>query len=228
MSAGGHCQNFRANGPPTANVQRGVANHHDVPTGDLSAEHTGAPLQRDARDLVAIFMVIGEGARRELLPEIEVAQFDFGTELDVAREETEEGWLGQGLQLAEERPDARTFLGFAPGEEVVEPEDVAVEESREVFAGGRKVFELEKLPHETDIGAAREPELFGAVGEVELGGEHPGEGFHPGAAGADQRAVYIEKHQPRHGLQRVIIPQQNGNLLTGGGANNHCESGLHR
>jgi hypothetical protein len=192
MSAGGYGEDFRANGPPAANVQGGVANQDDLLASDFGAKHAGAALERDARDLVAIFMIIGEGARYELLPEVEVAQFDFGTELDVAREQAEEWWFRQGFQFAEERPDARTFFGFALGEEVVEPEGITVEKSREVFAGGWNMIQREKLAHETDIGATRESDRFGAVQDAELRGEHFGEGFHAGAAGANQRAVNVE------------------------------------
>jgi len=198
VSAGGDGQDFRPDGPCAANVQRCVADHDDLWTGDWGLEHAGPALQGDARNLVAILMVIGEGAGRKLLPEIEVTQFDFGTELDIAGEEAEEWWLRQGLQLAQERPDARTSCGFILGEKVIEPEDVAIEEAREVLAGGRNAVPCETLAHETEIGAAREAHMLGAVGEVEFGGEDFGEGFHPGAAGADKGSVNIEKHQFCH------------------------------
>ena len=121
-----------------------------------------------------------------------MAQLDLGAEPDVAGEQAEQRRLRQRLQAANELPDARTGGGPALVENVVEPEDVAVEEALEVLRRRRDLVEAEELAHEAQVGASGELQALEPVRGVELGGEDLGKSLHARAARADKRAVNVK------------------------------------
>ena len=147
---------------------------------------------RHSGNLVALFVVVGERASLEDVPEIEVAQLDLGTEPDVAREQAEQGRLRQFLQFANKIPHARTQLGLAGAQDVVEPKHVALEEPLKVFRRRRDMVEPEEFAHQAEVGASGEFQALEMIRDVELSGEGPGESLNSRTAGVDQRAVNVE------------------------------------
>ena len=83
-----------------------------------------------------------------------MAQLDFRAKLDVAGEQAERRRLGQITQCADQLPDTGTNLRLAPRKDVIEPEDVALEELREMLRRFGESVDAKKFTDETDIGAA--------------------------------------------------------------------------
>ena len=105
-----------------------VADDQHLVPAQVLPEDAAAALMRHGGDLVALFVVVGEPAGLKDLPEIEVAQLDLRAEPDVAGEQAEQRRLRQRLQFADEFPHARTELGLAVAQDMVQPEDVTLEE----------------------------------------------------------------------------------------------------
>jgi hypothetical protein len=128
-AAGGHGEYVRADGPTAFDVQRRVANHHDFFAAQFPAMQTRPAMMRGVGDLIAILVIVRKRAGDEVIPEIEVAQFDFRAEPDVAGEQAERGRFGQRLQITNQLPDAGTGFRLAVSKNVVEPEHIALEEA---------------------------------------------------------------------------------------------------
>ena len=153
---------------------------------------------RNGGDLVAFLVVVGEGAGLEHVPEVEVAQLDFGAEADVAGEQAEHGRLRQGLQSADELPHARAELGLGSRAGC----------GRARRRSGRR--SAGNSPAWAGSGGSRRTRARGSgrcgrriqalepVRGVELGGEDLGKSLHARAARVDQRAVNVEENQADH------------------------------
>jgi hypothetical protein len=164
----------------------------------MFSQHTTATRKRRRRNVVTFFVVIGKAAKRELVPQVEMAQFNFRAELDVAGEQAKRGRLGQRAQGVDQFPDAGADLRLAAGEDVVEPENVTPEKLREMFRRFRQGVDFEKFTDEADIGAAGKLHFFRAVMQVEFRGEGFGESLRPGVACVNKRAVNVEQNQFYH------------------------------
>jgi len=93
-AAGADGQHAGADGAAAADVVGRIADDEHFGAGEGAAEPLAAPVAGDASELVAVFVVIAEGAQDKVFPELVMAQFDFGAEPDIAGEEADEGWLG--------------------------------------------------------------------------------------------------------------------------------------
>jgi hypothetical protein len=81
---------------------------------------------------------------------------------------------------------------------VVEPENVTLKKSPEIFRSGGDVMKAEQLAHEAHIGAAWKIDLFDAVMSVEFRGKRFRKRFYTRTAGMDERAVDVEQNEPHH------------------------------
>src|SRR5664280_434339 len=194
----GDSQDPGADGPPAADIQRGIANHQHLFSRKRPSKHTAATVTGDRRDLVAIFAVVREGAGLKFVPKVEVPQFDFGSEPDVARQQAEQGRGLQGLKPRDELRDAWTHFGFAVAEDIIEAKNVAMKEALEIFRSGLDQMELEKLAHHAQVGAPGKFEAFKAVHCPEFLREDFGKGRDARAPGVDERAVNIKQNEPNH------------------------------
>lgn len=197
-AAGGHRQNIGPDRATTLDVQRRVANDNDFLPAQLTAKQfRPAPMGR-VRDLIPLFVVVGKCARDEFLPQIEVPQLDLCAKPDISREQTERRRIRQRLQIVDQFPDAGTGLRFTLGQNVVEPEDVALEEAAEMFGIGLDVIEPEKFAHQTDIRAAGELHFLCAVWNAELQREHLCKCLDACAARVNERAINVEEDEFDH------------------------------
>ena len=155
--------------------------------------------------IAPFFMIIGETAELKIIPQTEMAQFDFRPEADVAGEQADDRRSLQRTQIAQHFPDAGTDFGLAAGENLVEPENVTFEEAMKIFLGGGNVVMFEKFADEADIRAPGEAHFFQAGVGFELGGKRFGESLRAGVARAHERAVNVEQNQFYH-VQKISEP----------------------
>ena len=81
---------------------------------------------------------------------------------------------------------------------MIEPEDIALEESLKIFRARLDPVQREEFTDQIHIGAPREFHPIHAIRRFELGGENFGERLDPGPARVNQRAIYVEENQSDH------------------------------
>src|SRR5437016_8289058 len=213
-AASRHGERFGANMLGAANVQRGVTDHEDLVAGQDFIEQTAAAQFGDGGDLIAVFVVVGECAGLENLPQLEAAQLDFSAQPDVAGQQADSRRPGQRMELMDELPNAGQ--NDAPGrrQQRIEPEYVAIEEAAEIFPRRLDLVLQEKLARDSGVRASGELELLGAVGNVELRRESASERPHPGPSRVDECAVDIKQNKSNHAprLNRRPVGRQQGLL----------------
>src|SRR6266436_980583 len=111
--ARGDGENFGAEGPTAADVQRRITDDQRLVAAQILVKHPPSAFERDGGNLVTVFAVISKRSGLEFLPKIEVAQFDFGPEPDIAREQPGQRWFGQRLQPSKELPHPGTHRPLA-------------------------------------------------------------------------------------------------------------------
>src|SRR5262245_8933383 len=116
-----------------------------------------------------------------------MTQLDLRAESDIASEQADHWRLCHGFQVADEFADSRTRLRHAPREDVIQPKNVTLKKTPEVFRRRRNLMHCKELAHEADISASSELEFFQSVSRIELRGENFRERVHSSAAGMNQR-----------------------------------------
>src|SRR5439155_9388576 len=164
----------------------------------IVVEQSAAAVFGNGGDLIAVLVVIAKRARLEHFPKFKVAQLDFRAEPDVAGQQAQRGRFGQRVQLANEFPDAGQHDAARLSQQIVEPEDIAIEEKAKILRRRLDLVLQKKLTRQACIGAAGEFQPFGTVGDVELRGKRAAKRLHSRAAGLDQRAVDVEENQANH------------------------------
>jgi len=188
----GHRQRLGTNELATAHVERRVADDHDFLRLQMWVEHPASAGQRGDRDVIAVFMVVRKTAHHEITPQAEPAQLDFRAQADVAREQTEHRRLRQREQVGDELPHTVTFAARALRDDVLQPENIAVEKTAKMLRPLVQVMDFEKLAHQAHIRAPGEFHLFQPVVQVEFRGEGFAKRLGARTAGVNQRAVNIE------------------------------------
>ena len=90
-AAGRHGERLRSNGPGALDIVRRVADDENFFIAQMAAEQQVTPLSGDGGDVVAVFVIVRERAGLENLPKLEVAEFDFRAEPNVAGQQTSRG-----------------------------------------------------------------------------------------------------------------------------------------
>ena len=99
-AAGGDRQHLRPNSPRAADVERRVPDHEHFFAAQVGSENAATTIARRRRDLVAVFVFVAERARLEGVPEVKVAELDFGPEADIACEQAQQGRFGSACKLS--------------------------------------------------------------------------------------------------------------------------------
>src|SRR5580765_1439593 len=122
-------------------------------------------------------------------------QLDLRAEPDIASEQADQWRSCHRFQIAEEFTNSRTRLRHAPRQDVIQPKNVTLKKTLEVFRRRRNPMDGKELAHEADISASSELELLQPVMRIELRSENFRERVHSSAAGMNQRAVNIKQNQ---------------------------------
>ena len=189
---GRHGQHSGTDGTGTLDVPRRVADDQDLFATEIVIEQSASARLGQGGDLVAVLVIVAKRARLEQFPKLEVAQLDFRPQPGVDGLRADRRRLGQRAQLADELPDARENTAPHFGQQIVEPEGVAIEEGTKILDRRLDLVLLEQLPHQAAVGAAGEFQASGAVGDFERHGKSAGKRLHTRAAGVNERAVHIE------------------------------------
>ena len=126
------------------------------------------------------------------VPQPVAAQLEFCAKPDVAGEQAEYRRIRQRLQAMDEFPDAMAHFAITACQDVVEPENVALEKLAEMFLRFRQSVDFEKFADKAHVGAPGELHFFRAVVQVEFRRERFGERLCSGVSGMDERAVNVE------------------------------------
>jgi len=120
------------NGARALDIARSITHDENLVAAQILVEQSAAALFGNGRDLIAIFVVVGECAGLKQLPKLEAPQLDLGAEPDIAGQQSHDRTIRQPVQLMDEFPHARNHHAVRLREQVVEPENIAVEESPEI------------------------------------------------------------------------------------------------
>lgn len=197
-AAGGDSQHFRADGPPAADVMGCIADHDNLLTSQVFAEHAAAPVASNDGDLIPILVVIAESTGAELLPQPVSPQLDFRAEANVAGEQADERRLGQRFELLQEMPDSRQGAALTFFELFLEEKDVTVAKPAKILVRRRHTLRFEYFAHQPAICPSGKLESGHAIRDAELRGKRLRKRPHARSPCADERAVDVEKNQPDH------------------------------
>jgi len=153
--------------------------------------------------LVAVVVVVGEGAELEIVPDPVVAELDFRPPDHVSGEEREDS-IRPLLQSIEKRKNSGKQAAGMPGHARAEKMQVTVQQGDRVFRRCLEAVLFEKRHGDQGIGGPGERDAFQVFLDAEPLRHRLDQGGFPGAAGSDQRAVDVEEKQPsairhRHG-----------------------------
>src|ERR1051326_2720498 len=112
-------------------------------------------------------MVICKSSGLELVPELHVAQFDFGPQTNVAGEQSQHGRLWQRPKTANKFQHPSTDSRLPLVQNVVEPKDISLKEPLKIFRCRRDFVIAEKFAHQAYIGPAGEFQPLEAVHRVD-------------------------------------------------------------
>src|SRR5438093_7258597 len=115
-------------------------------------------------------MIVPKCAGPKRLPEAVMTQLDFRAEPNVPRQQAEHGRTRHLLKCGDQFDDPRTSLAIQLRQQVLQPENIRVEESLEVAAGGADSMRAEAFAHERRIRATREIQPFSRSRDFELAG----------------------------------------------------------
>ena len=194
-------------------IERGIANDHNFVPGESPFEDRFAPLFGNRRDAIAVFMIIGEGAGFEMVPELVVAEFEFGTAPDVAGEEAEDWAIRGGVEGLEEVDDAFADSAARGLEKLLEETRVVLEEAVDVGLGSFDIVLEETFAHQGAIGAAGELQGAGGGGETEDLGKGLLESFHARASAADEGSINIEEDESYHGEKKLTLLERRARIF---------------
>jgi hypothetical protein len=99
------------------------------------------------------------------------------------------------------------------GENVVEPENVALKKLPKMFRRFRQIVDFEKFADEADVGSPGEFHFFRTVMEVEFRRKRFFESLRSGVARVDERAVNIEQNEPNHAARKLIAEARGDNAV---------------
>src|SRR5437879_585968 len=149
-----HGQYFCVDGLRAGDVERRVANHQNLFAAQLFSQQPAAALARDGGYLIPVLVVVAKPAGGEMVPKMVMTQLDLRAEPDVAREQADDRRPPQVPQIPQRLAHAGQDLACKLAEEMIEPEDVAVEKPLKILRPGLDVMAREKLADDRRIGAA--------------------------------------------------------------------------
>lgn len=192
---------FSTDGPTADDVGGGVADDKHFRSGEFVADQHFAAGESDFGEFISVFVIIAESADAKLMPEIKMAQFDFGAEPDIAGQESHDGPRCKHRKVIKKllNTGANSTRGVA--EVLVQEEHVTSEKAFEVCRRGLDAVGIEELAHERCVCSTGKTHVSGTIANAELEFTCAIKRTNTRAAGADQSAVDVEQYQPDHAWQ---------------------------
>src|SRR5207244_9383299 len=148
----------------------------------------------EGAELVAVVMIVGEGAELEEVPDTVVLEFQLRAAGNVARKQRETD-VRTGAQFLEQLDHAGEQFAFAPRQFAREKMGVAVEERSDIFIRDRDFVLLENADDDPEVGHAGDLDVVQVIVDAVAFLKRDNERVHAGAAGVDERTVNIEKQK---------------------------------
>src|SRR5438270_6569349 len=176
------------------NIARRVADDVNLVRGKFAAVLFLGPGTGKRSELVAIVVIVGEGAEFKKMPNAVVVEFELCAAGNVAGEQPEDKMFSR-FQLFKELKHARKKIAFATWQFEREKMDVTVKKCGDVVGGGRDFVFVQDADDDSGIGHAGDFDIVEVVLGAEALGECKLERLNPGAAGMNQGAVDVEKEE---------------------------------
>src|SRR5947207_1326220 len=135
------------------NIARRVADDVDLLRGKFAAVLFLGPGTGKCSELVAIVVVVGEGAKFKKMPDAVVAKLELCTAGDVAGEQPEHQMFSR-FELFEQLEHPGKKIAFAPWQFERKKMDVTVKKCGDVVSGRRDFVFLQDADHDSGIGHA--------------------------------------------------------------------------
>lgn len=207
-TAGGDGEGAGADGFAAFDVVRCVADDPDPIGRKFDGVMRGGATERVRAELVAQLGVVGEGAEREVRPEIVMAELDFGAAAKVAGEETL-GDISASGEGGEKFADAGEHVGVRIRELAREGGEIVFEITGDVVGRVGKRELGEHAAGDPRIGAAGDLDVLKRADDTEGAVQGGDECALAGVAGENEGAVDVPENEGFHA---------NGNLRRDGSA----------
>jgi len=214
-----HRDSARTDRFSAGDVVRRIADDEHVGRGKFAAMVRVGSAQRVRPELISILGVVCKCSKRKRSPEVEMAEFDLCSALEIAREQTL-CEVGTAADVADDFGDTGQHSGAWVLHFFGEPPQVTIEETSDVCGRSAPEMMLQDIAGDPDVGASEVLEPAKIVVETELASEREYEAAFTGAAGVDQSTVDVPKQECIHvktassGFDRRLASPSFPNRLT--------------
>ena len=147
---------------------------------------------REFTELIAIVMIVGEGAKLEEIPEAVMLQLQLGTAFDVPGQQGKNA-IRFSIHAGEDLGDAGQNFSVRRRKHLGKKTDVFIEKCLNVLPRRIDVVFLQNAGGDSGIGAAGDFDIMQIILNSVTLLDHELERAHARAAGADERSVDVEK-----------------------------------
>ena len=119
--------------------------------------------------------------------------------------------MRQRFHLSDKIVHSRTHPPLRHVQHLVEPKNIGVKKTLEVFRGRFDAVPDEHLPDQARISPARKGHPVRGVVDLKLPGKRPGKRLDAGPARLNERSVNVEKGQSNHGPRNVVESNSKSN-----------------
>jgi len=190
----------RVNRFAASDVVRGVANDVNCRGLELDSMFFARPLTRKNAELIAIVVIVGEGAEFEELPKTIMFELEFGAPLHVSRQQTNYN-LRDLLQSAQQFFDSRQNATRATRKRVGKVSNVLFQESGCPLFVRLNLCLAQDLVNDAAVRASGNFDSVEIVPPAKLLLEYAMQCFYARARGIDQRAINVEKQEAFRGCR---------------------------
>lgn len=191
-AAGGNRDRARAEGFAAGDIVSGVTNHIDAGCIKIVAVFFARTPMSKSAELIAVVMIIGEGAELEEMPEMVVFEFQLRAASEVTGEKCQHDVLMR-LQATKQLRDSRQDATARTRQLVHQTIDVNLRQSRHVLVVRRSIIFAQNIANDRAVGFSGDLEVAQIIVGTEMPLHHFAQRDHAGAARIHEGAVDVEK-----------------------------------
>ena len=192
--AGRHGDGARAQGLATSNIARRIADYINLRGGKLAAVSLICARASERSEPVTISMIIGERAKLKKVPDTVMLELELRAAGYIASKKRQHE-VRPRLEAPEQFQNARKQLAFATWQFERKKMHIAIEESRDGFAGGGNFVLVQDADDNARIGHASDFDVVQVICEIEALRESQFKRMHACTARMDEGTIDIEKEE---------------------------------
>ena len=190
--SGGDGDRLGADGACASDIVRGIAEDKDGLRRKFVAVFLVGSCFGEVAELIAVVVIVGEGAELEVVPEAVVAEFDFGTAGKIASEEGEDD-ICSLVELCEERDDSGEELASGLGDFDGQMVQVSIQKGGDVFDGLGKLMSGENFASDPRVGPSSHVDVGKVILDAEVAMKAEAKGPYTSSTRGEDRAVDVEE-----------------------------------